>query len=67
MMGLRLVEGVELERITALGAQDWQHSVKRPALDRMVAQGLASLDDTRLMLTADGRQRLNSVLADLLI
>lgn len=67
MMGLRLVEGVELERITTLGAQDWQHSVNRPALDRMVAQGLASLDDTRLMLTAAGRQRLNSVLADLLI
>jgi putative oxygen-independent coproporphyrinogen III oxidase len=66
MMGLRLAEGVAVERIEATGGKPLRESVDAAALDRLVAQGLIGLDDDRLAATAAGRQRLDGILRRLL-
>jgi putative oxygen-independent coproporphyrinogen III oxidase len=65
MMGLRLVEGVPRARIEAMAGRDAE-TLFGAALPRLVEGGFVTLDDQRLAATAEGRQRLNSVLAALL-
>ncbi|MDZ5646898.1 radical SAM family heme chaperone HemW [Nitrospirillum sp. BR 11828] len=64
MMGLRLAEGVSLARLSdeagGINPMDME------AVDRLSRHGLLTLDGDRLTATADGRQRLNGVLAALL-
>ncbi|TWB54532.1 radical SAM family heme chaperone HemW [Nitrospirillum viridazoti] len=64
MMGLRLAEGVNLARLTAEAGG--LNPVDLGAVDRLSRHGLLTLDGDRLTATADGRQRLNGVLAALL-
>ncbi|MEE3626328.1 radical SAM family heme chaperone HemW [Nitrospirillum sp. BR 11752] len=64
MMGLRLAEGVSLARLTAEAGG--VNPVDMDAVDRLSRHGLLTLDGDRLTATADGRQRLNGVLAALL-
>ncbi|ASG21652.1 radical SAM family heme chaperone HemW [Nitrospirillum viridazoti] len=64
MMGLRLAEGVSLARLTAEAGG--VSPVDMAAVDRLSRHGLLTLDGDRLTATADGRQRLNGVLAALL-
>ena len=66
MMGLRLAEGVAVERIEATSGKPLRESVDAAALDRLVAQGLIGLDDSRLAATAAGRQWLDGILRRLL-
>lgn len=65
MMGLRLSEGVPLARIQEEAGRPLEDAVDRRALDRLVAGGFLELTPTRLRATAEGRQRLNAVLAAL--
>ncbi|MEA1677692.1 radical SAM family heme chaperone HemW [Nitrospirillum sp. BR 11163] len=64
MMGLRLAEGVSLSRLTAEAGG--VNPVDMAAVDRLSRHGLLTLNSDRLVATADGRQRLNGVLAALL-
>ena len=72
MMGLRLADGVKIDRIEALcGPQEgW---LDRAAMTQAVADGWLDLQkdsqtgsDTQLWLTAAGRLRLNHILAMIL-
>jgi putative oxygen-independent coproporphyrinogen III oxidase len=65
MMGLRLVEGVPRERLERAAGRDLE-TLFGPALAPLVEGGFLTLDAERLAATADGRQRLNAVLAALL-
>jgi len=67
MMGLRLVEGVDLKRFAAITGTDIAQIVDAGALDTLTRGGLVEHDATALRATADGRQRLNAVLSALLI
>ena len=66
MMGLRLVEGISVNRAEALGQKPISSLINHSNLERLLAQGFATLADDRLALTAAGRQRLNGVLGQLL-
>ncbi len=66
MMGLRLAEGVALDRFPDEAGAPLEDAVDRAALDRLVAGGFLALADGRLQATAEGRQRLNGVLRMLL-
>jgi len=63
VMGLRLVEGVELARLEALAGCAVERCLDHGALDELIAAGLLRLDAGRLAATAAGRQRLNALLA----
>jgi oxygen-independent coproporphyrinogen-3 oxidase len=65
MMGLRLAEGVPLARVREEAGRPLEEAVDRRALDRLVAGGFLELTPDRLRATAEGRQRLNAVLAAL--
>ena len=66
LMGLRLGEGVALERVEQAAAACAVDPIDRAACERLCASGLLRRDDGRLVATADGRQRLSAVLARLL-
>jgi putative oxygen-independent coproporphyrinogen III oxidase len=66
MMGLRLAEGVSLDRVRAETGRDLVDRVDASALKRLTDGGFLEISDTRLRATAAGRQRLNAVLAALL-
>jgi len=66
MMGLRLVEGVDLDRFRALTGGDLAAFVDPAGLERLIEGGFVERADGRLAATAAGRQRLNAVLAMLL-
>ena len=62
MMGLRLAEPLPFARIeseTGRGLYDW---VPQQTLDSLHREGLITIDENMIATTADGRQRLNSVL-----
>ena len=65
LMGLRLAEGVGLDRLEALAAP-CPDALDREAMARLVEAGLLATADGRLAATPAGRQRLSSVLARLL-
>ena len=62
LMGLRLREGVDLERIAKLAGRD---PVDRGAVRRLVKQGLLALEGERLRVTASGMLLLNAILAEI--
>ena len=66
LMGLRLAQGVPLERLERLAAQAPPGSLDRAALERLCAAGLLTRAGGRLAATAAGRQRLSALLARLL-
>ena len=65
VMGLRLVEGVDLARVAAAAGGAGDDRLDTAALDRLVADGLLELHAGRLAATAAGRQRLDALLAAL--
>jgi oxygen-independent coproporphyrinogen-3 oxidase len=67
MMGLRLAEGISRDRFAAETGRDVAGVVDAAALDRLTAGGFVELTPTRLRATAAGRQRLNAVLAALIV
>jgi oxygen-independent coproporphyrinogen-3 oxidase len=66
MMGLRLTEGVPIARIEALAGRPLEAAIDARALRRLSGQGLLRWDENRIAATPMGRQRLNTVLCDLL-
>ena len=66
-MGLRLVEGVDPARFSRITGLPLDDLVDADARARLTAGGLIERDMTTLRATAAGRQRLNAVLAALLI
>ena len=65
VMGLRLVEGVDLARVETAAGCAVGDCLDAAALDRLVADGLLRLHAGRLIATAAGRQRLDALLAAL--
>lgn len=66
MMGLRLVEGVPLQRMLDLGGRAVADIMEGRHLRRLIEGGFLLLDATHLKATPRGRQLLNIVLAELL-
>jgi oxygen-independent coproporphyrinogen-3 oxidase len=66
MMGLRLKEGVPLNRIEAESALPFAQAVDAARLKRLIDGGFVALSDDRLAATRSGRQRLDAVLAALI-
>jgi oxygen-independent coproporphyrinogen-3 oxidase len=65
MMGLRLVQGIDRNRLEALAGRDVEVLFAR-TMPRLLDGGFLTLDERRLAATPTGRQRLNAVLAALL-
>jgi putative oxygen-independent coproporphyrinogen III oxidase len=65
MMGLRLVEGIPRARLEAMAGENAE-TLFGDNLAPLIEGGFLTLDAERLAATADGRQRLNAVLAALL-
>ena len=66
MMGLRLAKGIPRERFRERLGLDVEAALDPARIAPLVEAGFLALDDERLAATADGRQRLNAVLASLL-
>ncbi|HUN52868.1 MAG TPA: radical SAM family heme chaperone HemW [Candidatus Sulfotelmatobacter sp.] len=66
MMGLRLAEGVPLERMGQVGGRALAEFFAGRQLQRLIDGGFLLLDATHLKATSSGRQVLNTVLAELL-
>jgi len=66
VMGLRLAEGVDLARLERVARLPFDRLLDPAALERFVADRWLVLQEGRLAATADGRQRLNGILAALL-
>lgn len=66
MMGLRLTEGITLQRWQGLFSQPLTVFLPASKLQKLLDEGLLRLSETALAATAEGRQRLNAVLRYLL-
>ena len=66
MMGLRLAEGIPLERFRAESGLPFEQAIDPQKLRRLVEGGFLSLEGGRLRATTEGRARLNAVLGALL-
>ena len=66
MMGLRLVEGVDRDRLRSVAGEDFEAVLDRKRLADLAEGGFIELDADALRATAAGRLRLNAVLAELL-
>lgn len=64
LMGLRLAEGIDLDRISALGERPIDELADRQAIDRLSAQGLLKLEGARLCATDAGMPVLNAILGE---
>lgn len=67
MMGLRLREGVDLERLSAAGQRSWQDYLDMDRLAKAVDEGWCSLSDDKLTLSQDGVLRLNALIPYILL
>ena len=65
LMGLRLREGVDLERIAALGGREIDLLLDLPAVERLASHGLLVLQENRLRATAAGMLLLDAILAEI--
>ncbi|WP_421696132.1 radical SAM family heme chaperone HemW [Aestuariivirga sp.] len=63
LMGLRIAEGIDLDRYAALAGREIDSS----KLAGMKSMGLIKRHGQRLMATADGRKLLNAVIAELAV
>ncbi len=66
MMGLRLKEGVNLDRLSFQTGLSLEALADKSALKTLIDGGFLELNDSHLCATADGRQRLNAVLSRLM-
>ncbi|MGE5148190.1 MAG: radical SAM family heme chaperone HemW [Candidatus Eiseniibacteriota bacterium] len=66
MMGLRLAEGVGRDRFEAEAGAPIEASLDADAVARLIEGGFLIVDERGIRATAEGRQRLNAVLAALL-
>jgi len=66
MMGLRLAEGLDAARFAARTGTRLEDAFDPDARDRLIAAGYLESDTKGLRATAEGRQRLNAVVAALL-
>jgi len=66
IMGLRLAEGIDRARFLAQTGRDVLTLISPSKLAYAVGAGYVDLDKTRIAATAEGRLRLNSLLASLL-
>ena len=66
LMGLRLSEGIDFERFSRLFGAQLLDQLETEKLDRLIDGGFLFLEDNKLGATAEGRNRLNAVLASLL-
>lgn len=66
MMGLRLAEGIPLARFEAEAGRAFSACLDPARLARLVAGGFVARQDDRLFATPAGRQRLNTLLGELL-
>ena len=66
MMGLRLVEGINKARFQKITGLPIVQIIDTQARDRLIDGNLLHEDDARLYASADGRQKLNALLASLL-
>ena len=66
MMGLRLTEGIPLERFVAETGQPMEAALDQARLRRLIEGGFLELSAQRLAATQAGRERLNAVLGELL-
>jgi len=64
-MGLRLTAGIGRARFRDALGQEIEDAVSPARLAGLIEGGFLELDDEGLRATADGRQRLNAVLAAL--
>ncbi|WP_245514006.1 radical SAM family heme chaperone HemW [Antarcticimicrobium luteum] len=63
MMGMRLREGLDIERYAHLSG--WP--LPQPRIDRLLELGMIRISDRRVMATDAGRPVLNAILRDLLV
>lgn len=66
LMGLRLAEGIDLDRISALGERPIGELADALAVDQLVAQGLLVRDASRLAATDAGMPVLNAILGQVI-
>jgi len=66
LMGLRLSEGIDFERFSRLFGAQLLDQLETEKLDRLIDGGFLFMEDNKLGATAEGRNRLNAVLASLL-
>ena len=64
-MGLRLAEGVDLDRIANLSGIDAGDLVSRKAIERLERQSLVKMEAARLRVTESGMLLLDAILADI--
>ena len=67
MMGLRTVEGVRRSRVLAECGRALEAALDAVRLERLTGGGFLVLDEAGLRATPAGRQRLNAVIAELLV
>jgi len=65
LMGLRLAEGIDLDRIATLGERPIDALADLAAIERLVAQGLLARDASRLAATDAGMPVLNAILGEI--
>jgi putative oxygen-independent coproporphyrinogen III oxidase len=66
MTGLRLTEGLDLDRLESLSGLAWDRVLEGPRVEQCLTGGLLERRGTRLLATADGLLRLNAMIAALL-
>ncbi|MEM7651100.1 MAG: radical SAM family heme chaperone HemW [Pseudomonadota bacterium] len=66
MMGLRLIEGVSLEHLSAQAEAPWQSYIDEAHLKTIQNESWAEIDENRLRLTREGLLRLNAIVPYLL-
>lgn len=66
MMGLRLKEGVPINRLRTIAGDAWQEHMDSAGLDRARRQGWIDMTKDRLLATTTGRRLLDSVLVEIL-
>jgi oxygen-independent coproporphyrinogen-3 oxidase len=66
LMGLRLTEGIELERLARASGRPVDQSLRVEALAAFIEDGWLERDDRRLRATEEGFLRLNAIIAALI-
>ena len=66
MMGLRLTDGISIERFESVTGLQWDHFIDAVKIQKMIDEHYLSVEDNRVIATLEGRQRLNSLLSYLL-
>lgn len=67
MMGLRLRDGVAFDDIARETGQDWRMLIRRDKAQHLVDEGMLKITKTHIKPSIEGMQRLNSLLAYLLV